>query len=225
MKILITTDLFSTKTNGVVTSVRNLCDELKARGHEVKILTSSDSVRSKRSEDVYYIRSVPLRVYPDVRMPTAYKHRFIREIIEWKPDVIHSQCEFFSFKFAKYISKKTKAPIIHTYHTLYEDYVSYVIPGKRLGNWVVKKLSKTILKDVDTVIAPTHKIEDKLKSYGMTNPISVIPTGINLTQHKIRISKDIRNEKRAEYGIQENTLLLISLGRLGAEKNLCELIN
>ena len=46
LKILITTDLYTTNTNGVVTSVQNLFDELTAKGHDVRILTLSDSIHS-----------------------------------------------------------------------------------------------------------------------------------------------------------------------------------
>ena len=114
MKILITTDLYTTATNGVVTSVKNLFDELMAKGHDVRILTFSENAKSRREGAVYYIRSMPFAVYPDVRMPLSYRHKLIRELIAWKPDVIHSQCEFFSYQYAKRIAKKTGAPIVHT---------------------------------------------------------------------------------------------------------------
>ena len=48
MKILITTDLFTTTTNGVVTSVRNLYEELTEKGHDVRILTLSEGMESYR---------------------------------------------------------------------------------------------------------------------------------------------------------------------------------
>ena len=60
MKILITTDLFSTPTNGVVTSVKNLSEELEKRGHEVRILALSDSLESHGDGSVSYIKSVSL---------------------------------------------------------------------------------------------------------------------------------------------------------------------
>ena len=47
MKILITTDLFTTDTNGVVTSVKNLLEELESKGHDVKVLTLSDNISVK----------------------------------------------------------------------------------------------------------------------------------------------------------------------------------
>lgn len=224
MKILITTDLYSTDTNGVVTSVKNLAQELAEKGHDVRILTLSGDIRSRKDGAVYYIRSMPIGVYPNIRMPLSYRHRLIRELIEWKPDIIHSQCEFFSFQYARRISKKTGAPIVHTYHTLYEQYVKYLIPVKRIGKSVVRVVSRKRLKRCKCVIAPTSKVEDALRSYGLRNEISIVPSGISLEQHKKRISPEERRAKRKALGIEEHHTVLINLGRLGTEKNLGELL-
>ena len=226
LKILITTDLYTTNTNGVVTSVQNLFNELTAKGHDVRILTISDNLHSHKDGAVYYIRSVPLgAVYPDLRMPTSYRHRLIQEIIDWKPDVVHSQCEFFSYQFAARISRITGAPLVHTYHTLYEQYLtSYFIPSKRVGDFLAKFLSRKRLKHVDTLVAPTHKVEDTLHHYGMEAPISVVPSGISLEQHHQRLTQEERMEKRRALGISDDDQVLLNLGRLGGEKNLGELL-
>ena len=225
MKVLITTDLYATNTNGVVTSVRNLMEELEKKGHEVRVLTVSEKLRSHKENNIYYIKSVSLGViYPDVRMPISYRHRYLRELISWKPDVIHSQCEYFSYQFAGYISKKTAAPIVHTYHTLYEQYVTYIFPSQKLGSYFVGFLSKFRLRKADAIVAPTPKVETALKNYGVHNPIHVIPSGIALEQHKERITEAERQEKRKALGIPEDHTVLLNLGRLGTEKNLTELI-
>ena len=226
LKILITTDLYTVSTNGVVTSVQNLFDELTEKGHDVRILTISDTIHSHRDGAVYYIRSVPLKVvYPDLRMPTSFRHKLIQEIIDWKPDVVHSQCEFFSYQFAARISRITGAPLVHTYHTLYEQYLtSYVVPSKRLGDYLAKVLSRHRLKRVDTLVAPTQKVENTLHGYGMRAPISVVPSGISLQQHFQRITAEERQKKRRSLGIAEDDQVLINLGRLGGEKNLGELL-
>jgi 1,2-diacylglycerol 3-alpha-glucosyltransferase len=191
LKILITTDLYTVTTNGVVTSVQNLFDELTANGHDVRILTISGDLHSHKEGSVYYIRSVPLKgVYPDLRMPTSFRHKLIQEIIDWKPDVVHSQCEFFSYQFAARISKITGAPIVHTYHTLYEQYATYVVPSKRLGKKLVRFISRERLKKVHTVVAPTAKVEHTLHSYGLKNHISIVPSGIRLEQHKQWLSEE-----------------------------------
>ena len=225
MKVLITTDLYTTNTNGVVTSVHNLMEELERKGHEVRVLTVSERLRSHKEKNVYYIKSVPLgAVYPDVRMPISYRHRYLRELIAWKPDVIHSQCECFTYQFAGYISKKTHAPIVHTYHTLYEQYVTYVFPSQRIGAYFVGVLSRLRLRKAEAIVAPTQKVESVLKTYGIRNPIHVIPSGIALEQHKERISPEERQAQRSALGIPQDHTVLLNLGRLGTEKNLTELI-
>ncbi len=224
MKILITTDLYTTETNGVVTSVKNLYTELKAKGHDVRILTLSDTVHSHKDGEVYYIRSVPFAIYPDVRMPISFRHKLIRELIEWCPDVIHSQCEFFTFRFAKKIAKKTGAPLVHTYHTMYEQYVTYLIPSKRLGKKLVRVYIKRRLRKAEKVIAPTRKVEASLQSYGMKNDIEVIPTGISIDQHKYRMSVEERSERRRALGFGDDDIVMLNLGRLGTEKNIEELL-
>ena len=224
-KILITTDLYTTNTNGVVTSVQNLFDVLTERGHDVRILTISADHHSHKDGAVYYIRSLPMgAVYPDVRMPVSFRHRLIQEIIDWKPDVIHSQCEFFSFQFASRISRITGAPIVHTYHTLYEQYVTYLVPSRRVGRTLVRVLTRERLKKVKMVVAPTVKVENALHGYGVENPISVVPSGICLEQHHKRLSSEERLRRRRALGIRDDQRVLLNLGRLGTEKNLGELM-
>lgn len=224
MKILITTDLYLPSVNGVVTSVLNLVNELTKKGHTVRILTISTEPKSYKIDNVYYIRSLSLKIYPDVRMPISYHNQFIDELIDWKPDVIHSQCEFFSFQFAKHISDKTEAPIVHTYHTLYEQYAGYIMRSQKVSNRMIAILSRERLRLVDVVIAPTAKVRESLKAYKLKNDIVVIPTGIEIDKYK---SKDKINTSiiiKKELGIPEDYKILVSIGRLGTEKNIQELL-
>ena len=226
MKILITTDLFTTSTNGVVTSLRNLWDELKDKGHEVRILTLADGRESYKEGEVYYIKSVSIGfIYPDIRMPISYHNYLIRELIDWKPDVVHSQCEFFTFQYAQRIAKLTDAKLVHTYHTMYDQYVGYVIPSERIGRRMVKQFIRTRMKKVDTIIAPTTKVEDTLQKYGLKNNIQIVPSGISLKQHNHKMEESERVQKRKALGIPDDHTVLINLGRLGTEKNLGELLH
>ena len=223
MRILITTDVYKTVTSGVTVSVNNLYDGLKKRGHNVRILTVSDGFRSYIDGDVTYIRSAPLPIYRGIRMPLSFRHSLIKDLIRWKPDIIHSQCEFFTYQYALYISKRTGAPILHTYHTMYEDYANYLLPGKKLGNFAVKKFVKYRLKDAKRIIAPSEKIEKKLKNYFLTSPISVIPTGIDLKSH-LKERNEHESRKTSQAKLNDGLFLLIFLGRLGHEKNIEEII-
>ena len=58
MKVLLTTDWYAPAVNGVVTSVKNLRRELERRGHEVRILTLSQTTRSREQDGVTALGSV-----------------------------------------------------------------------------------------------------------------------------------------------------------------------
>lgn len=232
MKILITTDWYKPIVNGVVTSVLNLKKELEERGHEVRVLTLSRDYHSYEEDGVYYIKSVNLeKIYPNVRAVLPHREAYIQELIQWNPDVVHSQCEFMTFSYAVKISRKCNCPLLHTYHTIYEDYLHYLpgtffqyTKGAALEKKMVAKFSKAVLKKTQQVVAPTKKVEELLKNYEVSEPISVIPTGIDLKRFQEVLSKEERNRRREALGISQDSKVLVSIGRLAKEKNLEEIL-
>lgn len=232
MKILLTTDWYQPVVNGVVTSIVNLKRELEERGHEVRILTLSRTYESYKKEEIYYIKSINLeKIYPNVRAVLPHREALIEEIVCWNPDIVHSQCEFMTFSYAVKISKKCGCPLLHTYHTIYEDYLHY-FPGNlaryRMGTVLEKKIvagfSRKVLRKTDQVIVPTEKVEKILERYEVTEPISVIPSGIEMGAFQSRLTKEERQKKREELGIPQDHKVLVSIGRLAKEKNLEEIL-
>ena len=159
MKILITTDWYSPAVNGVVTSVKNLRRGLEARGHEVRILTLSQTTHSWTEDGVTYLGSVPAGlVYPGARLRTPMVRRWTQELVAWGPDVVHSQCEFSTFFLARRIAEYLDVPLVHTYHTVYEDYTHYFSPSVRFGKKAVAMFSRWVAAQTDCLIAPTVKV-------------------------------------------------------------------
>ena len=134
MKVLITTEYYIPTINGVVVSTMNLKNELIKKGHEVRILTLSDTRHSYEKQGDIYIGSAGVqKVYPGARFTFVRNNRFIEELMNWHPDIIHSQSEFSTFFMARRIAKNLQIPIVHTYHTIYEDYTHYFSPVKKWG--------------------------------------------------------------------------------------------
>lgn len=223
MKILITTECYRPIINGVVTSVVNLQSELEKNGHEVRILTLSPDGRSFTDNGVTYIGSVPA-LYPGVRTALRVHRRELRPLLDWKPDLIHSQCEFSTFRMAKYIAAKLKVPIVHTYHTVYEDYTHYFSPSRTWGRAAVAWFTRNTLKHVQCVIAPTEKVRGLLSGYGVPGDIQVVPTGVDLGQFRRELSADRRLLLREKLGLSEKDQVMVSVGRLAKEKNLEEIL-
>lgn len=226
MKVLITTDLYLPTINGVVTSVLNLKNELIKRGHEVKILTLVQADKNCSEDDTYYIKSFSVgKIYPQARFMRSLGIHQILELVEWKPDVIHSQCEFSTYFFARHIAKKTGAPIIHTYHTVYEDYTHYFSFSRIVGKKTAKIFTKVILRKTQDVIAPTGKVCRLLQGYHINKPIYTIPTGIDIEKYARPVPAEVLKKRRCELGIEQNQLVLIYLGRVAKEKNIEEVVS
>lgn len=227
MKILITSDLWHPSVNGVVVSVSNLLDELRKTEHDVRVLTLSHKDKSYIEDGIYYIKSVDFYVYPDVRASLRTHDPLIDELIEWKPDIIHSQCEFFTYRFVKRIAVKCQCPIVHTYHTMYEHYAKYLLKVRglsELGPKLVPPLMRYILKSADTIIAPTEKVKRSLLEHKIAYNIRVIPTGIDLSRHEHQMDPEEREAFRRRIGIPEGAFVIGSLGRIAEEKNFSELL-
>lgn len=225
MKVLLTTDAYFPMVNGVVTSTNNLYEELKKAGHDVKILTLSYTGHEAVDGDIYYLKSMKVGVYPDARVKLPFKNRLIREIITWAPDIIHSQTEFSTMLAAKHIASKLDIPQVHTYHTLYEDYLNY-FPG--INNTVKRtaliSVTRLLLNTFSGVIAPTAKIEEVLMDYGVNTSIYVIPTGIDLKRFHKKFSSFEKEELRSKLGLKHEDKILVYVGRVAEEKNISELI-
>ena len=223
MKILITTDWYKPTVNGVVTSVDNLTKGLILAGNDVRILTLSGNIHSKQEGNVYYIGSVSAGIiYENARLKLITPTSIIQDILEWKPDVVHSQCEFSTFGIAREIAHECNIPLIHTYHTVYEDYTHYFCFSHAMGKKMARILTKKVLSDVNAVIAPSEKIKVMLRNYGIDKAIYNIPSGINTERYESDKSEK-RKKIRDLLGIETNECVLLYVGRLAKEKNIEEL--
>ena len=221
MKILITTDTYRPTINGVVTSIESLKKALDRLGHDVRILTFSDSFNSKQEDDIYYMGSLGAgKFYPDARMNKLFYNRFYEDIMDWKPDIVHSQTEFTMFIQAKKIAKDLDIPLLHTYHTVYEDYTHYFSLNKKIGKELAKQFTKQIVKMTDGVVVPTNKIYNLLTEYNIQEDIYVAPTGINVQ----KLSECDDFDIRSGYKIPEDKHIVLFLGRIGKEKNITEIL-
>lgn len=225
MKILLTTDTYCPYISGVVISTQNLYRELKAMGHDVRILTLSNDGKESIDGDVYSLKSFDIKIYPGVKFKKPFNNDVTEAILDWKPDIIHSQTEFATMIDAKQIASKLNIPQVHTYHTMYEDYLDYVFNGKVIKPKTMAFFIKLLLNTFSGVIAPTIKVKNALEGYGVTTPTEIIPTGIDLSNFQKDISEDEKIQLRESYGISSNDKLLLYLGRIAYEKNIEEVIS
>ncbi|WP_162609720.1 glycosyltransferase [Lachnoclostridium sp. An131] len=225
MKILITTDWYYPVVNGVVMSVLTLDRELRKRGHEVKILTLSGTCHSHEENDVIYMASVGAGcVYPQARVKIPAAICCKEELLEWKPDIIHSQCEFSTFPAARRLAAQLDVPVVHTCHTVYEEYTHYFSPRREWGRAFVRRAMLGFSERVSAMIAPSEKTKGLLEEYGVSCPVYVVPSGVELSEYARYRNPFWREKIRAKYSIDSETAVLLYVGRLAKEKSIEELL-
>lgn len=227
MRVGLFTDTYFPQVSGVATSIRTLKEELEKEGHEVYIFTTTDK-HVKRFEDPTIIRlpSVPFVSFTDRRVVYRGLISSYKIAKEYHLDIIHTQTEFSLGLLGKMVGKALRIPVVHTYHTQYEDYVSYIANGKIIRPSMVKPLLRGYLKDLDGVICPSRIVLNLLEGYEVTIPKRVIPTGIALENY---VREDIKKEDvaalRKELAISDDETILLSLSRVSYEKNIQAIIH
>ena len=225
MKILIATDCYIFNLGGITASVLALCKGLRHYGHEVKVLGSSNNHKSFKDGDNYFIKSFPALYYPGMRISFAKNDPLIREIEEWKPDIIHVQTEGTARRFSNAIMKHCHVPMVMTCHT---DYGHFIFgKGKNFPpiKALISLVGRILYRNAEKIIAPSQKAAEFAFLHMVKNRVTVIPNGMELDKYRNQFSVQERNEFRKSLGIDENTKVLASVSRISKEKNIRELIS
>ena len=228
MNIGLFTETYYPEINGVATSSYMLKNELEKRGHHVYVFTTTTPGAPKHELNVFRVPSIPFLFITERRVGLFYQPRLATLIKKLNLDIIHTQTEFSLGIFGRIMARELRLPIVHTYHTIYEDYTHYLTHFKALDRRAkafARVYSKVVCNTVEQVIAPTEKTRQLLLKYSVHKDISVIPTGIDL--HKFDRSNYSEEAVRAiklQYGIRPGDKVLLYLGRISQEKNLEEVV-
>ena len=223
MNIGLFTDTYFPQLSGVATSIKTLKDALEEQGHNVFIFTTTDPHIKKGiiEPNVFRFSSIPFVSFTDRRIAFRGFFEATKVAKEVKLDIVHTQTEFALGTMGKYVAHQLKIPAIHTYHTMYEDYLHYVLNGHLLRPYHVKQFTRGYLKNMDGVIAPSERVEALLERYGVKIPIRVIPTGVDIKSMNEADNRDIR----AELDIDKDTPVILTLSRIAAEKKIDHILD
>jgi len=232
MRIGIFTETYAPYISGLVTSEIMLKKALEKLGHEVYVVTANLEdfhYRYDEKEKILKIPGVPTGIY-DSRLTSIYPVRAVNKIRKWNLDVIHSQTEFGIGTFARLLAKQLNIPLVHTYHTMYEDYVHYITKGyfNKSSKKIVEYLTLFYCdKTVSELIVPTKKAYDLFKEkYNVDREVHIIPTGIEIERfYDENIDKEKLTKLKKKLKINKDDFIGIFIGRLGQEKNIVFLLD
>jgi len=231
MRIGLFTDTYPPYINGVSTSVCMLKHALEKKGHQVFVVTVNNNSLKYSFEDdntVIRIPGIPVGIY-DYRLTGVYPLRAINIVKKWKLDVIHSHTEFGIGTFARIIAKQLDIPLVHTYHTMYEDYVHYITHGyfNKSSKKIVEYLTLFYCdKTANELIVPTKKTYDLFKEkYDVDRNVHIIPTGIEIERfYKENVDHKKVTELKKQLMLLKDDFVIVFVGRIAEEKNIVFLI-
>ena len=215
------TDTYFPQVSGVATSIRTLKNELEKQGHEVYIFTTTDPDADEFEKDIVRMPSVPFISFTDRRIVVRglwFAYQIAKEL---ELEIIHTHTEFGTGFLGKMVANRLRIPVIHTYHTMYEDYLHYIANGKVVRPSHVKHFIKMFVNHSTGVVCPSKRVVDTLKRYEVDVPMRIIPTGIDVSRFsRPDITKKDTNQLRDKLGLHTDDLMILSLSRISYEKNI-----
>ncbi len=228
MNIGLFTDTYYPELNGVANSVFLLKKELEKRGHNVYVITTKTPGAPANENGVFRVPSKAVSFVPERRLGLLYHPKIALQIHKMKLDIIHTNTEFAIGMFGRIMAHELFVPVVHTYHTIYEDYAHYLkkyISSDKRAKQFAKMYSKFSVRGAEELIVPTEKVAELMKRYKVKPEINVIPTGIDLSKFQKWDSSYDKEKLKASLGIPKGNKVVLYLGRVSEEKNIDELMD
>lgn len=219
MRVLMVSDVFFPRVNGVSTSIQTFRRDLAAHGCETW-LVAPEYPQTWRHDDERILRqpSRYLLFDPEDRMMKRGPALAACMTFAGRADVLHVQTPFVAHAAGVAAARRLNVPAIETYHTFFEEYLHHYLPllPAAVGRAFARSFSRRQCNAVDAVIAPSNQLAKVLAGYGVTRPIYTIPTGLRLEE----LEGGDGSTFRAEYGIGRSRPVMLFVGRVAHEKNI-----
>jgi len=228
LKILMISDVYFPRVNGVSTSIASFRGALERLGHSVTLICPDYPVGQVDEPGVLRIHSRQVPGDPEDRMMRY------RDLMALKPqlaaeafDLIHVHTPFTAHYAGVALGHRLGLPVVATYHTLFEEYVHHYIRWlpRRWLRLAARRLSVHQCQQLDALVAPSQAMQQALTRYGVTTPTKVIPTGLSLESFCHTQGTQDDSDFRAHYHLPQEAQLLLYVGRAAFEKNIDFLID
>jgi len=214
MNIAFFTDTYFPQMNGVVISIDHFVKKLRKRGHTVYIF--APAIEGYKDHDKYVIRlksitainTKPALLLPLLRPDNEYKKMFSVSF-----DIVHAHGNGAFSLLGYQVARMRNVPFLLTFHTMFTQYAHYA--KGLISPAIIEQTMKVFGNICDTVLTPSIKMKKELLRYGVQKPVHVLPNFIHFSE----FDHQKKSFLRTKYRIPKETPILLSVGRLGREKN------
>lgn len=219
MRILMISDVYFPRINGVSTSIQTFRQHYLEQGHEVTLIAPAYPQPWDDDPDIIRIPSSRVLFDPEDRL--MHRNEILAledELRERNYDLVHIQTPFVAHYTGKALADELGIPVIESYHTFFEEYLYNYIPllPKNLLRSIARTFTRLQCNRIDSLVVPSSAMHQVLINYGVETPVTIIPTGIKPEQFDGGDGMRFRDA----HGISPDRPLLVHVGRVAHEKNI-----
>ena len=218
LRIAVVTETWPPEVNGVALTLSRLIQELSQRQHTIQLLRprqdrhETESHREGWSE--LLLKGMPIPRYPQLKLGFPSKKSLIQAWSLQRPDLVHIATEGPLGWSALQAARVLRLPVTSDFRTNFQSYSKHYGVGW-LQKPIVAYLRKFHNRTLCTMV-PTQAMHDQLKLLGFHN-LQVVARGVDT---KLFTPDKRSSSLRDQWHADDQTLVILSVGRLAAEKNL-----
>jgi glycosyltransferase involved in cell wall biosynthesis len=214
MRYAIVTETYPPEINGVALTVQSLEAGLRERGHSVNVIRPRQRGDQVALDHETLVQGMPLPRYPGLRIGSPAIRRLTQQWKRQRPDAIYVATEgplgWAALRVARRLGIATASGFHTRFDSYMRDYGAPFLQGTAL-RWM-----RHFHNLADATLVPTEELRDFLDRNGFRNVLRLArAVDTDLFQPSRRDTA-----LRADWGLGENDLAVIHLGRIAAEKNL-----
>ncbi|WP_455186755.1 glycosyltransferase [Actinomyces sp.] len=225
MRILLSASDFTNATNGLARSARDFSAGLRARGHEVRVISYGDSSHVdyplQRLSIPFFDRYISAEDFNIARPDRSIFEAALRWAqILYVEDPLPANAQLVR------MARHLEVPIVGSFHVYPENFLApFPALNKPIFNRILYSLfDYSVYSYCDAIHAPTEAVKERLQAAGYQSPISAFSNG--LPSASIRTEKSINREavkvtdsRSRNARDASSRFTLVSTGRLVPEKN------
>lgn len=218
LRIAVVTETWPPEVNGVAVTLSKLVQSLSQRNHDVQLIRPRQakldtSDRDSKLEEVL-MRGMPIPRYPELKLGLPSKKTLVKTWTVRRPDVVHIATEGPLGWSALQAAKVLKLPVTSDFRTNFQSYSKHYGVG-----WLRKPIVAYLRKfhnATSCTMVPTRELQRTLGENGFLN-LKVVSRGVDTQLFNLSKRDPML---RQSWGANDQTKVLISVGRMAPEKNL-----
>ncbi|MFM6999687.1 MAG: glycosyltransferase family 4 protein [Limnohabitans sp.] len=223
LRIAVVTETWPPEINGVALTLSKLIHQLSLKNHTIQLIRprqdKSDKGQEQNGWSEILLRGLPIPRYPQLKLGLPSKKALIKEWTQKRPDLIHIATEGPLGWSALQAARVLRLPVTSDFRTNFHSYSKHYGVG-----WLSKPIVAYLRKfhnHTACTMVPTRTLKTELQTMGFSN-LRVVARGVD-TQlfHPTQRSQALRTSWQSD----DETIVLLSAGRLASEKNLDLIVN